>query len=145
MVRKAVSGQEISWLDLKDLKFGASRETFDDTWFSTDPFHHSTQLIPKMRDIAAAHMAQLNSFELLPETIPWVQFWGIGREVLRMEALRGAGREKLFDGVATVDRHVMLDDHHPAGHFAQLLRENADHAIGVDGAVLAVTVELTSR
>ena len=134
MVQKAVGGQGSYWPDLKDLKFGASRETFDNTWFSTDPFHHITRLTPKMRDSAAAHMARLNSSELLPGTIPWVQFWGIGQEVLQMEALRGAGREKLFDGVAAVNRHVMLDDHHPAGNFAQLLLENADHVIGVDAA-----------
>jgi hypothetical protein len=70
------------WSGHKDLKFCASKEAFDEAWFSTHPFHRIAQLMPQMWQIDAAHIAQLDPFQLLPQALSRVQLRGIGRQAL---------------------------------------------------------------
>jgi hypothetical protein len=73
------------------LKFCASEseEALDEAWFSPDPFHRSPEFAPQMREMKAA-VAQLDPFELLPDTLVRIQLWGIGRQTLEMKAMRRA-------------------------------------------------------
>jgi hypothetical protein len=78
----------------------------------------------------------------MPEALLRVQLWGIGRQAFQVEALRRAVGQERFDGVAAVDRRAIPDEDHPAGHLPQQVLEKRDHGVSVDGAVLAVEVEL---
>lgn|GEM_PF-1159926 len=126
----------------KDLKFRTTKEPVDEAWFAPHPFHRVAQFMPEMWDIEAAQIAQFDPFELLPEAFIRVQLRGIGRQTFQVEALRRAVGQERFDGVAAVDRRAIPDQHHPARHLAQQVFEKRDHVGRVDGAILAMKVEL---
>jgi hypothetical protein len=60
--------------------------------FSTAPFHSIAHFMRQMGDVAITDIPQLHAFELLAEALARIQLWGIGGQVLQMEALRGAAR-----------------------------------------------------
>ncbi len=96
----------------------------------------------QVRDIAATHVAQLDAFELLPEPLAGVQFRGIGRQTLQVQPLCRPMPQELLNAMATVDGSASPHDDHLAGAFAQQVLEKRDDVVSMDGAVLAVEVEL---
>jgi hypothetical protein len=126
----------------KDLKFRTTKEAVDEARFAPHPFHRVAQFTPQIWDREAAHIAQFDSLELLPEALIGIQLWGIGRQALQMEALRRPIGQKLPDRVAAVDRRAIPDEHHPARHLPQQVLKKCHHVVRVDGVVLAVEVEL---
>lgn len=95
-----------------------------------------------MGDVAAADIAQLDAFEVLPEPLARVEPRRIGREALQVQALGGAMGEEVSEDPTAMDRRAVPDVHHPAWHFAQQVLETGDHLCGRDGGVLAVEVHL---
>jgi hypothetical protein len=73
----------------------------------------------EMWDVEAAHIAELDPFELLPEPFARVQLGGIGWQALQVQALCRAPRQELLDDLAAMDRRPILEDDHAAGHFAE--------------------------
>ena len=63
-----------------------------------------------MGDVEAADMAQLHSFQLLPEPLAWVQLWSIGRQALQMQPLRRTMGEEISDDLTAVNRGPVPDD-----------------------------------
>ena len=101
--------------------------------------------MPQMRDVQAAHIVELDAFELLPEALPRVQLRGIGRQAFEMEALRCAAPEKLFNDVAAVNRRAIPDDDHLSGHLAQQVLQEGDHIRRVEGVILTLEIEFALR
>jgi hypothetical protein len=92
--------------------------------------------------IEATDMAQLDAFELLPEPLARMQFRGIGRQTLQGQPLCRPIRQELLDTMAAVDGGAVSDDDHLAGDLAQQVLEKPDDVVRIEGAVLAVEVEL---
>src|ERR671915_409619 len=103
----------------KDLKFRACKTAFDDARFSTDPLDRVAQLLAQMREAEAAHIAQLDAFELRPQPLARIQVRHISREALGMEPLPGPIREELCDHAAAMDRRAIPDDHQLARDLPQ--------------------------
>jgi hypothetical protein len=65
------------------------KKAFDQARFSSDPFHRVAQFYTEMRDIEAAHIAQVDPFELLPEAFTRVQLQGIAWQPPEVQPLYG--------------------------------------------------------
>ena len=55
------------------LKFRAFKTAFDHAWFAPDPLDRVAQFVAQMREAEAAHMAQLDAFELRPQPLTGIQ------------------------------------------------------------------------
>ena len=80
-----------------------------------------------MGEIDAAQVAQLDPFELLPEALPRVQLWGMGRQAFRVQPLRRPIRQEGLDDMTAVDRRPIPDDDHAAGHLTQEVFQEGHH------------------
>ena len=100
------------------LKFRAFKTAFDNAWFAPDPRDRVAQFVAQMREAEAAHMAQLDTFELRPQPLTGIQVRRIGREALDMEPLPGPMREERCDHAAAMHRCPIPDDDQAAWHFA---------------------------
>lgn len=98
-----------------------------------------------MRNIEAAHIAELDPFELLPETLARIQLRRIRRQALQMQALRCAIGQELLDDMTAVNGGSVPDDEHAAWDFTQQMLQKGDHVGRVDGAVLVMEIELALR
>ena len=110
-------------------------------WFSPNPFDRVTQLMPQMREIEAAHIAQLDAFELCPQALARVQFGGIRREALQVNSSRGAMRQELLDDVTAVNGGAIPDDDQAAGNLAQEVLQKGDDITRVHRVILHMEVE----
>ena len=126
----------------EDLEACTSEKALENSGFSPHSFHRVAQLTTQMWDVKTAHIAQLDPFELLPEALVRIQLRGIGRQALQVEAWRRAISQELLDGMAAVDGRSIPDNHHPARDLAQQVLQEGDHIPRIDGAVLAVEVQL---
>jgi hypothetical protein len=114
-------------------------------WSSTDPLDRIMQLMPQVREIQAADMAQLHPFELLPEALARVQLRRIGGEPLQVEALGcPIGQERLND-LTTVNGGTVPDDDHPAWDFTQQVLQEGDHICRVESAILTMEIPFALR
>jgi hypothetical protein len=62
-----------------------------------------------------------------------------------MKALRSALGEECSNDLTAMDRGAILDAHYPTRHVAPQMREQDHHVRRIDGAILAVDVQLTRR
>ena len=97
--------------------------------FPANPLYRVAEFPASMGKIDAAHIPQLNSFELLPEALTRIQVRGIRREPFDVEALRRAIGQELFDHVTAMNRGPIPDQHHAAGHLAQQMLQKGDHVV----------------
>jgi hypothetical protein len=126
----------------KDLKFGASKEPFNHTRFSTDPFDGIAEFAAEMGQIETAHIAELDPFEVTPEPFAGIQLGGISRQALYVKPLsRSIGQERL-DDTAAMDRGAIPDDDHAAGHLPQHMLQEGHHVLRMDGTILTVEIQL---
>jgi hypothetical protein len=98
-----------------------------------------------MRDIEAAHVAQLDSFQMRPKPLAGIQLRGIRRQALEMETLGRPMGQELFDEVATMNRGAIPDEDHAARHLPQQVLQEGDYIRRVHGMVLTAEVELAHR
>ncbi len=63
-----------------------------------------------MGNVEAADIAQLDSFEVLPEPLARVELRSIGREALQMQTLGGAIGEEVPDDLTAMDWGAIPDE-----------------------------------
>ena len=129
----------------KGLKFCTAKEAVEKTRLAPHPFHRVAQFTPQMRESDAAHIAKLDPFEVLPEVLVGVQLRGIRRQALQVQALCCASSQALLDEVATVNGRAIPHDDHAGGHFAQQVLKKGHDVAGIEGAILAMEVQLALR
>jgi hypothetical protein len=121
------------------------KEALNDAWFTTDPLHGVTKLLPKMRNIEAAEIAELDACELGPEVLPRVELRGVGGEALQVDALGGPICQEVFDPITPVDWGAIPDQDYATWHLTQQMLQKRDHVFGVDRVVLTVKIEFALR
>jgi hypothetical protein len=72
----------------------ATKKAFDKAWFSTDSFDRIPEFAPEMGQIEATHMASLDPFEVGPQPLTRMQLRSIGRELLQVDPVGCAVRQK---------------------------------------------------
>lgn len=100
------------------LQFRAFKTAFDHAWCAPDPLDRIAQFWAQMREAEAAHMAQLDAFELRPQALTRMQVRGIGGETLDIEPLPGPIREERWDHAAALNRCPIPDDDQATWPFA---------------------------
>jgi hypothetical protein len=98
-----------------------------------------------MTDRKAAHMPEFDAFQVCPEALAGIQFWGVGGEALHLEPWRRAIGQGLLDEMAAVDRRAIPNDHQRARHLAEQMLQEREDIGGIDGLVLAVEIPLALR
>ena len=98
-----------------------------------------------MRNVEAAHMAELNPFELLPEALARIQFRRIRRQALQVKALRRSIGQELLDDATAVNGGSVPDDDHAARDFTQQVLQKGDYVGRVERVVLATEIELALK
>jgi hypothetical protein len=99
----------------------------------------------QMTDRKAAHIPEFDAFQVCPEALAGIQFWGVGGEALHLEPWRRAIGQELLDEMAVVDRRAIPNDHQRARHLAEQMLQERDDIGGIDGLVLAVEIQLALR
>jgi hypothetical protein len=98
-----------------------------------------------MRNIEAAHITELDPFELLPEPLARIRLRRIRRQALQMKALRCAIGQELPDDMTPVNGGSVPENDHSPWDFTQQMLKKGDHVGGVDRTVLAMEIELALR
>jgi hypothetical protein len=95
-----------------------------------------------MAEAKAAHVAEFDALEVLPEALPRIEFRGIRRQAFHMEALGGAVGEEVLDDATAMNWCPIPDDQKPARHLAQEMLQKRDDVFRGHGVVLAMKVQL---
>jgi hypothetical protein len=126
----------------KDLKFGPSKEAFDDARLSTDPFDGIAEFATEMGQIDTAHVAKFDSLQVCPEPLAGVQLRGIRGEALHAESRRRPIGQERGDDTAAVNGRSIPDNDEAPGHLAQQMFQKGDHSLRIERAVLAGEIPL---
>jgi hypothetical protein len=113
----------------KALKPCSLKKAVKHAWFSPNPFDRITQLMPQMREIQAADIAQLDPLELFPEALAWIEFRGIGRQALQVHPLGCTVGQERLDAMTAMNGSAIPDDDHTAGDFPQQMLQKGDHVV----------------
>jgi hypothetical protein len=98
-----------------------------------------------MRNSEAAHIPELDTFELLPEALARIQCRRLRRQALQVKALRRALGQELLDDTTAVHGGAVPDDDHAAWDFTQQVLQKGDHVGRVERVVLATEIEFALR
>jgi hypothetical protein len=110
--------------------------------FSPNPFDRLTQLMPQMREIEAADVAQLDPFKLFPQALAWIEFGGIRRQALQVHPLgRAIGQERL-DDLAAMDGGAIPNNEQAAGNLTEEVLQKGNDISRVHRVILRMEVEL---
>ncbi len=111
------------------------------TWFAPNPFDRVTQLMPQVREIEAADVAQLDAFELFPQAFARIQFRGVRWQALQVQPLGRAMRQERLDDLTAVNGGAVPDDDHTTGDLAEEMLPKGHHINRVHRVGLRVEVE----
>jgi hypothetical protein len=73
-------------------------------------FFGTDNLLIQVVQVGATDIAQLNSLEILPNALIWVEIGSIIRKLFQMQSLGGPSFEKSLDLVVAMDRGAVPDD-----------------------------------
>jgi hypothetical protein len=111
-------------------------------WFAPNPFDRVTQLMPQMREIEAADVAQLDPFELFPQALAWIEFGGVRRQARQVHPLgRAIGQERL-DDLAAMDGGAIPNNEQAAGNLTEEVLQKGHDISRVHRMILRMAVEL---
>jgi hypothetical protein len=96
-----------------------------------------------MADGQAAHLPELDSFQMGPQALSRIQFWGVGRSAFNVASVRSASRQELLESVTWMDRRPIPDDHQAACPFAQPILQKGHNIDRVQCPCLAGNVQMT--
>jgi hypothetical protein len=99
----------------------------------------------QMRDIEAAHVAQLDPFQMRPKPLTWVQLRGERRQAPEMETLGRPVGQELLNEVAAMHWGTIPDEAYTARHLTPQVLQEGDHIGRVHGMALTAEVELAHR
>src|SRR5450755_253304 len=81
-----------------------------DRFTMPEPFFGATQVQGDMLDIETTKVLEFDTLKEIPDAFLWVEFRGIGRQAFQMDAFGSALRQKIFDGLTSVNRGSIPDD-----------------------------------
>ena len=89
--------------------------------------HRQSDLMAKMWQVIAAHVAQLHSLQIVPNAVVRIQIWSIAWQLLQMNTLGTSRSEKRFDRLAAMDRRAIPDHQQLPLDVVQHVPEKADY------------------
>lgn len=95
-----------------------------------------SQCSPKLREIRAAHIAQLHAFQVVPDALVGIQIRCVTWQPLKMNALGTAIGQELFDRFATMNRRAVPNHQQLARDVAEQMFQEADDILAAIGTLL---------
>src|SRR5215469_2955841 len=92
------------------------------------------QVPPQLLQIAAAHVGQLHTLQIVPYTFVGIEIRCVARQLLHVESPGRSSSQKVLHGLSAMDRRAVPDEEDPAAEFAQEDTQKAYH--GVAGIAL---------
>src|SRR4051812_33290229 len=110
-------------------------------WSSTHSLNRVPQFMPQMRAVEAAHIAQLDAFELFPQAFARIEFGGVRRQALQVQPVGRAVRQERLDDLTTMNGGAIPQDDQAAGDLAEEMLQKGDDISRVHRVVLRLEVE----
>ncbi len=98
-----------------------------------EAFFGPHERITHLREIVAAEVFQLTTFEQVPNTLLRVQVRSVAGKPLQMKSLGCTSCQKLLDGLRTVDRGPIPNHQQLARDLAPQQASKRDHLFGARG------------
>ena len=94
------------------------------------------EVVPQVREIHAADVAQLDVLEVAPDALVRVQVRGVAGELLQADALGGALGQEVLDRLTAMDGGAIPEHQEFAGDVAEQVLEEADDVRALVGLLL---------
>jgi hypothetical protein len=94
-------------------------------------------------EILTTKIGKFAMFEVMPDALIGVEVRGIGGQSFEMDTLGSAIRQKLFNGLAAMNRCAIPNDQELAFDLGQSLLEEGDHSLAVKRLRLDRQVQAT--
>jgi hypothetical protein len=78
-----------------------------------------TQVLGEIVQIGAAHVPQLDAFEIRPDTLIRVEIGRVARQLFQAQSLGSTLRQEVFEGLTAMNRRPVPEHQQLAGHVAQ--------------------------
>src|SRR5258707_8979492 len=107
----------------------------------TQPLFGAPQRAVEFREVLATEVAQLATFQVVPDPFDRVEIRRVARKLLQMDAFGGASSQEVLDGLAAVNGGSIPDDEEFAAHLAHDQAQETDHLDAVIGPRLGLQVQ----
>jgi hypothetical protein len=112
----------------------------EDVTLVAQPLFGAPQREVEFREVLATEVAQLATFQGVPDPFDRVEIRRVARQLLQMEAFGGAARQEVLAGLAAVTGGSIPDDEEFAAHRAQEQAQEPHHRAAVLGPRLGLQV-----
>lgn len=99
----------------------------DDTTFVPQSSNSQAHSATEMSEVGAAHISQLHSLQIVPDTFIGVKIRGIARQLFQANPPGTTVGQELLDGLATVDGRAIPDHQQLARDVTQQVLQKANH------------------
>src|SRR5256885_13097156 len=82
-------------------------------------FFGEQQLLANLLEILTTNIGKLTSFEQIPDTFLWIEFWSVSRQALQMNPFGPTLREKVLDSLTVMNTSSIPDDQQLPHNLAQ--------------------------
>jgi hypothetical protein len=110
-----------------------------------EAFFGLTQLVIQVGDALATLVLQLHPFQIVPDSLRWVQLWGIAGELLQMNPLGRPSAQVLLHCLAAVDGSPIPGNQQLPRDMPQQVPKEPDYILPAVGSLLYHQVQLAFR
>src|SRR5258706_9079290 len=115
--------------------------SLEDVTLVTQPLFGAPQREVELREVLATDVAQLATFQVVPDPFDGVEIRRVAWKLLQMDPLGGSLDQEVFDRLAAVNGGPIPDDEEFAAHLAQEQAQETDHLGTVIGPRLGLQEE----
>ena len=99
----------------------------------------------KVMQVRAAHVPQLNAFEIGPDALVRVEIGCVARQLLQLEPFGSALSQEVFDRLTAMDRRPIPEHQELAGQVSQEVAQEQHHIWTAEGVILDLQQQAPSR
>jgi hypothetical protein len=109
-----------------------------------EAFFGLTQLVIQVGDALATPVLQFHPFQIVPDSLSWVQLWGIAGELLQVNPPGRTSAQVLLHRLAAVDGSPIPGDQQLPRDMPQQVPKEPDYSLPAVGSLLHRQVQLAS-
>jgi hypothetical protein len=102
-------------------------------------------MLVEIVQIGAAHVPQLDAFEIRPDTLIRVEIGRVAWQLLQAQPLGSTLSQEVFDRLTAMDRRSIPDDQHLARYLSQQMPQEEHDVWTVEGVVLNLQQQAATR
>ena len=102
-------------------------------------------MLVEIVQIGAAHVPQLNVFEIGPDTLMRVEIGRVAWQLLQLEPFGSALGQEVFDRLTAMDRRPIPEHQELAGQVSQEVAQEQHHIWTAEGVILDLQQQAPTR